>query len=118
MRAPVEHDRLLPTPESADPTNGVTPVVPEPKEPIVERIGQHAGVRYGASYRVLPIAILSTPRGAHVIAEILWDSEHRASSLARSADDGGEARRRAVADLKKDIAQRLWKIVGQDGVMF
>lgn len=81
----------------------------------VHCVGQHAGVRYGASYRVLPISTLRTPRGAHVIAEILWDSEHPNPSLEARAENWNAARRKAIDDLASDIARHLSAILGEEG---
>ncbi len=80
----------------------------------VERIAKHTGVRYGASYRVLPTAILRTPRGAQVIAEILWDGQHPKSNLEEPAEDWNAARRRAINDLAMDITRRLTAILDDD----
>lgn len=77
----------------------------------VERIGKHTGVRYGASHRVLPTATLRTARGARVIAEILWDSEHPKPNLEEAAEDWNAARRRAIGVLALDIALRSTAIL-------
>jgi len=80
----------------------------------VEPIGKHTGVRYGGSHRVLPTATLRTPRGAHVVAQILWDSEHPNPYVEEAAEDWNAARCRAIGILALDIALRLPPILDDD----
>jgi hypothetical protein len=79
----------------------------QPIELSVQRVGEHATLRYGSILRVLPIAPLKTGRGAHFVAETLWDAAHPRPDIEQCVQAWNEARPVAVVDLVKDIAERV-----------
>ena len=79
----------------------------EPVELAVEAAGGYATIQYGAVLRILPQYALRSDRALLLVAEALWEGEHRRPESEEWAFAWLKARDSAVDELAAEIAQRF-----------